>query len=81
MTDISDFFKLTNDIKNERIEEVFESIAESNLIYLPQGAISAEQFYALNVDHRKQIGNSNHLYNVELSSPRPPINLQRKLSR
>lgn len=61
MNDIYDFFKLTNDIKAERIEEVFESIAECNLIYLPVNAISAEQFHTLNVEHRKNIGKNNYL--------------------
>lgn len=56
MNGLNDFFKLTNDIKIERIEEVFEFIAECNLISLPVTAITAEQFLASNVEHRKNIG-------------------------
>lgn len=46
----------TNDIKKERIEQVFQAIAESRLIYLPKEAISIFEFHEQNVQHRKKIG-------------------------
>lgn len=56
LDELADFIKLTNDIKNEWIEEKLDAIVASNLIYLPDEPMSIFSLYDLNVKHRQQIG-------------------------
>lgn len=43
------------DIKTERIDAMYTQISASNLIYLPEGAISVFEFLDRNVQHRKEV--------------------------
>lgn len=56
LEDVRVFIKQTTDIKAERIENVFESILELELIHIPSDPISADEFLRLNVDHRREVG-------------------------
>lgn len=56
LADVRVFIKQTTDIKAERIENVFESILELELIYIPSDPISADEFLRLNVEHRQEVG-------------------------
>lgn len=56
LADVGVFIQQTNDIKAERIENVFESILELDLICIPSDPISADEFLQVNVEHRQEVG-------------------------
>ena len=56
LDDLEIFVKQTNDIQNNWIEDNFEQIAESNLLYLPDEAIQSSLLLSRNIELRLEMG-------------------------
>lgn len=51
-----DFVKQVEDIKHGRIEDVYQAIIDTDLVYLPGKPVSAIELVDLNNAHRMQFG-------------------------
>lgn len=55
LDETSDFVKQVSDIKNERIEQVFESMIEMDMMNIPLVPVTAEEFLQINLEHRRSV--------------------------
>ncbi|XP_072395911.1 dynein axonemal heavy chain 8 [Diabrotica undecimpunctata] len=55
LDDVEIFLKEVKDMKEARVDEILDTIAQTNLAYLPPDAISPEEYLQENINHRKNI--------------------------
>lgn len=56
MDEATDFIKQVEDIKHGRIEDMYQAIIITDLVYLPDEPVSANELVDLNNAHRMQFG-------------------------